>query len=198
PIASLTFCFAAAGISGLIDLSTAYGAFLAGLVLGNTNERNVLLDSTKPIQTVLLMVFFLSVGLLIDLPFVYEHLYFILKALVVVTMIKFFLNMCILNSLRLPWSQAALVSILLAQLGEFSFLLTGIGFSEGIITTFERKLIISLTVLSLALSPFLISFSQYVYNKNRGLSLFAGIRNMFRFKKTAQQMPERLDQTENP
>src|SRR5690606_14633606 len=67
PLASLTFCFAAAAISGLIGLSAAYGAFLAGLVLGNTHERLIMIETTKPIQSILLMAFFLSIGLLLDL-----------------------------------------------------------------------------------------------------------------------------------
>ena len=179
PIASLTFCFAAAGISGLMDLSTAYGAFLAGLVLGNTHERNVLIDSTKPIQTVLLMVFFLSIGLLVDVPFILNNIGMMLQGLVIVTVIKFALNMGILHALRLSWCQSSLISVMLAQLGEFSFLLTGIGFKEGIVTAFEQKLIISLTVMSLTLSPFLISFSRYVQVKNQGLGFKDGIKNLF-------------------
>lgn len=197
PIASLTFCFAAAAISGLMDLSTAYGAFLAGLVLGNTHERNILIDSTKPIQTVLLMVFFLSIGLLVDVPFIIKNIGMVFQGLMIVTVIKLVLNMSILHALRLPWAQSSLISVMLAQLGEFSFLLTGIAFKEGIVTEFEQKLIISLTVLSLALSPFLISFSRYVQAKNQGLSCMDGLKNLFRLSFFSKQEEQKLlDQEE--
>lgn len=157
PIASLTFCFAAAAFSGLFDLSTEYGAFLAGLVLGNTHERNVLIDSTKPIQTILLMIFFLSIGLLMDLQFIYENLSLVLKALFGITTFKIALNLGILLLLRQSFSQAFLISTLLAQLGEFSFLLSNIGLEKKLVTNYENRIIVSVTVLSLALSPFWIS-----------------------------------------
>ena len=73
PLGALTLCFGAAAMSGLLGLSPAYGAFLAGLLLGNSGERPAFVGSTKPIQSILMMVFFLSIGLLIDLPFIFSN-----------------------------------------------------------------------------------------------------------------------------
>ena len=67
PLAALAFCFAAAAVSASIGLSAAYGAFLAGLLIGNSAVRAVTLRATLPIQSVLMVVFFLSIGLLLDL-----------------------------------------------------------------------------------------------------------------------------------
>ena len=102
PIASLTFCFAAAAISGLIGLSAAYGAFLAGLVLGNTHERIVMIESTKPIQSTLLMAFFLSIGLLLDISFIWQHLGIVMMLLVLITIGKTAINVSIFHLLKLP------------------------------------------------------------------------------------------------
>ncbi len=74
PVAGLTVCFGAAALSGLIGLSPAYGAFLAGLIIGNSTVREAMIQSTRPIQSVLIMVFFLSIGLLIDFRFVWVFL----------------------------------------------------------------------------------------------------------------------------
>lgn len=153
PLASLTFCFAAAALSGLIGLSVAYGAFLAGLVLGNTHERLIMLETTKPIQSILMMAFFLSIGLLLDINFIWEHLGTVLLLLLVLTIGKTAINITILHSLRLPWSQAFLIGVVLAQLGEFAFLLSTVGHETHIISELDERLIIALTVLSLALSP---------------------------------------------
>ncbi len=153
PLASLTFCFAAAAISGLIGLSAPYGAFLAGLVLGNTHERLAIIDSTKPIQSILLMVFFLSIGLLLDVEFIWDNLATVLELLFVVTIGKTALNIGILRMLRLPWPQAFLIGVVLAQLGEFAFLMATISNETNIISEYGEKLIIGLTVLSLAFSP---------------------------------------------
>lgn len=153
PLASLTVCFAAAAISGLIGLSAAYGAFLAGIVLGNTHERLVMLDTTKPIQSILLMAFFLSIGLLLDIGFIWDHLGLVMFLLFLITICKTLLNIGILHMLRLPWSQSFLIGVVLAQLGEFAFLLAKVGSDSNIIDEFGSKLIIALTVLSLAFSP---------------------------------------------
>lgn len=153
PLASLGICFAAAAVSGLIGLSAAYGAFLAGLVLGNTHERIVLLEITKPIQSTLLMVFFLSIGLLLDLHFIVEHWIMVTVLLFIITIGKTAMNVGILRILRLPRPQSFLVGVVLSQLGEFAFLLATVGHQSGIIDDHGQKLIVALTVLSLGFSP---------------------------------------------
>lgn len=153
PLATLGFCFAAAAVSGLVGLSAAYGAFLAGLVLGNTHERLLFLETTKPIQSTLLMVFFLSIGLLLDLHFIWDHWIMVLVLLFTITIGKTAINIGILHALRLPWTQSFLVGVVLAQLGEFSFLLASVGHQAKIIDDYGQKLIIALTVLSLLFSP---------------------------------------------
>jgi CPA2 family monovalent cation:H+ antiporter-2 len=160
PLASLTFCFAAAAASGLIGLSAPYGAFLAGLVLGNTHERLAIIESTKPIQSILLMAFFLSIGLLLDLQFIWDNLATVLKLLFVVTIGKTALNIGILRLLQLPWAQAFLIGVVLAQLGEFAFLMATISNETNIINDYGERLIISLTVLSLGFSPLWLAIAK--------------------------------------
>jgi len=67
-----------------------------------------------------------------------------------------------LHCLKLPWSQAFMVSALIAQLGEFAFLLTTVALEAEVINPFGEKLIISLTVLSLAISPLWLLFARYL------------------------------------
>jgi CPA2 family monovalent cation:H+ antiporter-2 len=128
PLAALAFCFGVSAVSGLLGLSAAYGAFLAGLVIGNSAERHEMVAVTQPIQSILLMVFFLSIGLLLDLDYIWDHMWEVL--------FLFFL-----------------AGVMLAQIGEFSFLLAGVGAGSGVIGEAERRLIVAVTVLSLALSP---------------------------------------------
>lgn len=176
PLASLTFCFAAAALSGLIGLSAAYGAFLAGLVLGNTHERLIILETTKPIQSILMMAFFLSIGLLLDTNFIWTNLGVVFSLLFIVTIGKTAINIGILHLLRLPWSQAFLIGVVLAQLGEFTFLLSTVGHQTRIINTFDEKLIIALTVLSLALSPLWLSLARRLhYLANNSTISLSGI-----------------------
>ena len=121
PLAGLTTCFAAAAMTGLLGLSAPFGAFLAGLIIGNSNARSMMIRSTQPIQSVLLMVFFLSIGLLIDLRFVWDNLGVVLALLLLVTVLKTALNIGLLHLLREPWPHAFVAGVVLAQIGEFSF-----------------------------------------------------------------------------
>lgn len=165
PMAALVFCFGCAVVTGLFGLSEAYGAFLGGLILGNTTERHTMVHATKPIQSVLLMVFFLSIGLLMDIHYIWQHLGKVLTLLVFITVGKTFLNVTILQVLKRPWSESFLAGVILAQMGEFGFLITTVGLQAGLIDMEGSKLIISLTALSLAISPFWMTTARRLHGK---------------------------------
>lgn len=153
PLAALAFCFGAAALSGLAGLSAAYGAFLAGLVIGNSRERKVLLETTQPIQSILLMAFFLSIGLLLDLRYVWQNLGTVAAIFVLVTIFKTVLNIGALRVLGQSWPVAFLAGTVMAQVGEFSFLISVQGVAAGVLTREDSRLIVAVTVLSLGLSP---------------------------------------------
>ncbi len=153
PLLGLVCCFGAATISGLLGLSPAYGAFLAGLTIGNSNLRVGMLDTVMPIQSILMMVFFLSIGLLIDLSLVWANLGVVVVMLLVATVGKTLVNLAVFAALRLPWAQALLTALVLSQVGEFSFLLGSIGFERQVISSEEFRIIITVTALSLIVSP---------------------------------------------
>ncbi len=153
PLLALVCCFGAATVSGLLGLSPAYGAFLAGLTIGNSNLRVGMLDVVMPIQSILMMVFFLSVGLLIDLALIWANIGVIIVMLLMVTVGKTAVNLAIFSALRLPWAQALLTALILAQIGEFSFLVGNVGLQRGIIEIEDFRIVLSVTALSLILSP---------------------------------------------
>lgn len=154
PLAALAWCFGAATLSGLLDLSPAYGAFLAGVVIGNSSQRETVLKNAAPVQSVLLMVFFLSIGLLLDFKFIWKNLGQVLTLLLMVTLFKTMLNVAALRLLRQDWRNSFFAGVALAQIGEFSFLLAEVGKAGRLITGSETKLVVAVTVLSLVLSPF--------------------------------------------
>ncbi|MDR1234084.1 MAG: cation:proton antiporter [Holosporales bacterium] len=164
PVVTLGLCFAAASIVVLFGLSEAYGAFLAGLFIGNTQERQNVLNSVKPIQNVLLMAFFLSVGLMFDLNFLADNWIVVLLTLLGVTAWKVFSNSILLRVFSIELAKSVSIGIILAQLGEFSLLLANVAIQSQIIDTFGQKLIICVTALSLSLSPLFILFSTKTKN----------------------------------
>jgi CPA2 family monovalent cation:H+ antiporter-2 len=163
-LTALAFCFGAALLSGAVGLSPAYGAFLAGLWLGNSNARTSVLESVLPIQGVLLMVFFLSIGLLLDLAFLLDNWAEVLVLLLVVTLVKTGLNVGILRLLGEPWPRAWLTGVTLGQVGEFSFVLVAAGVNVGAVDGEAQRLINTVIALSLMTSPFWLFTARRMEN----------------------------------
>ena len=161
-VGGLAFCFAASALSGLVGLTPAYGAFLAGLVIGNSGERHAVLGTMQPIQSVLMMVFFVSIGLLVDLGYIVDDIVEVLVVLVIVMLFKTAFNVLVLRALGEPWARAYFAGVLLGQIGEFSFLLAAIGLSAGVIDPAHHRLIVAVTVLSLVTSPFWMTSARRI------------------------------------
>ncbi|MFP6747713.1 MAG: cation:proton antiporter [Alphaproteobacteria bacterium] len=159
-VTALAYCFGAALASALMGLSPAYGAFLAGLWIGNSTVRAPLLAAARPIQSVLLMVFFVSIGLLLDMAFIWENLAEVLSILLVVTLLKTIMNVAVLRALREPWPRAWIVGVSIGQIGEFSFVLVAAGVAAGLVLDTAGRIAVSVIALSLMLSPLWLLFNR--------------------------------------
>ncbi|MEQ8228488.1 MAG: cation:proton antiporter [Rhodospirillales bacterium] len=153
PLAALAFCFGCSAVAGVMGLSAAYGAFIAGLIVGNSTLRHAITEVVVPIQSVLMMVFFLSIGLLLDMAYIWDNLGRVLLLFFLVSGFKTIINVGFLRALGQPWDRAFLSGTMLAQIGEFSFLLSVVGVSAGVLNPEDSRLVVSVTVMSLALSP---------------------------------------------
>ncbi len=175
PVSALAMCFGAAAVSGFLGLTPAYGAFLGGLVLGNADgDRNAIMHAARPIQSTLMMVFFLSIGLLIDLKFIWENLGAVLVLLFLVTIFKTGVNTAIFRAMGQSWPQAFMLAVVLAQVGEFSFLLARNGLDLKLIGAHEMRLVVAVTVLSLAISPIWVVTARRLHTMTEGGSLGIG------------------------
>ena len=175
-LAGLGICFTLASVSGLLGLSTAYGAFVAGLIIGNSNARSGMHQSTLPIQSVLLMVFFLSIGLLIDLKFLFTKIYLVLPILLIVTVGKTIINITILRVLGEPWERAFQTGVVLGQVGEFSFILIAIALAGELILQPGYQLMITVIALSLMISPLWLSIARRI--RDRAAMGLTSLRDM--------------------
>jgi monovalent cation:H+ antiporter-2, CPA2 family len=153
PIAALAFCGVCATAAGLLGLSTAFGAFLAGLVVGNSSERQIVLRGTKPIESVLLVVFFLSIGLLIDARFFFDNLGTLFVVLLLATVAKGMINVAALRISGEAWERSVLAGVAMGQIGEFAFVIAGVGLMVGAIDTAGYKVAVAVIALSLMLGP---------------------------------------------
>lgn len=153
-LAGLALCFGAATLTGAVGLSTAYGAFAIGLFLGNVGSVGVSYrHAVAPLHDLLLTVFFLSIGLLLDLGFIMENWLLLGVILLAVLFLKTFGNFMILRILTTPPRTALIMGATLGQIGEFSFVLVALGFSGGFVSQETYQIALATIALSLALSP---------------------------------------------
>ena len=152
-LGSLGFCFAAAAISGFIGLSPAYGAFIAGLVVGASTLRSPVIHVVEPIQSILLVVFFLSIGLLIDIRYIVENWVLVAVASFVVIVAKTVWNVLLIRLAGLKHTTAMEAGLAMAQIGEFSFVLAAAAFASGAIGLDVYRLALAVTAVSLLVSP---------------------------------------------
>jgi len=120
--------------------------------------------AAEPIQTILLMVFFLSIGLLIDLHFIFEHWKNVLLVLLVVTFLKTTVNVAILHWLGEPWVRAFHAGVVMGQIGEFSFILVAVGLASKAISPEGYRLMISVIALSLLISPMWLAIARKLHD----------------------------------
>ena len=161
----LGICFASAAASGLMGLSPALGAFLGGLAVGHSTLRRGALTMAQPVQSILLFVFFLSVGLLIDLNYLLQQIWVIGAALVVVTGGKTVLNFILLTMAGKKFTTAFEASLFLSPVGEFSFVIAGAGLTAGALSAEGHKLAIAVIAMSLLASPIFFLFARIMHRK---------------------------------
>ncbi len=154
---ALLLCFSLAWLTGVCGLSTALGAFVAGLVVASARETDWIHRNLDPFRVLFVAAFFASVGMLVDVGFLVEHWTPIL-ALVFATMLtNTLINAGTLHALGRSWHTSLYVGALLSQIGEFSFILAAVGKQFGIVTEFGYQMVLGVIVGTLVLGPIWIA-----------------------------------------
>lgn len=164
---ALSICFIAASLSGVLGLSAAFGAFMAGLVIGASKDRQRVLSSVLPIQDILMMVFFLSVGLLVDIQFIINHAGQIALLAGATVFGKTIINVTALKLIGQSWSSAAIAGFSIAQIGEFSFVIAALGLERMIITSDGYKYLVAVIALTLLISPVWLGLARKLESLRR-------------------------------
>lgn len=159
----VAICFGTAAASSAAGVSLALGAFLAGLVVSESRYSAQAISEILPLRTVFNAVFFVSVGMLLDLGFLIEHPVLVLAAAGIVVTVKVLTTMTSVLVLGYPVRIAAMVGLTLAQIGEFSFVLEragrAAGLSPGGLGESGAQTFIAATVLLMLLTPLQMHFA---------------------------------------
>lgn len=149
---ALGIAFAAAM---LFDVSFALGAFFAGVIMNESRLSHDAAERSLPFQDAFAVMFFVSVGMLFRPSIVFEAPLALLAVVLIIVIGKSVAAFLIVLAFRHPLTTALTVSASLAQIGEFSFILVGLGVSLGLLPPDGRDLILAGALLSIALNPLL-------------------------------------------
>jgi CPA2 family monovalent cation:H+ antiporter-2 len=154
---TLTVVAAALGIAfgsaELFDVSFALGAFFAGLVVNESDHSHRAAAELQPLQDAFVALFFVSVGMLFDPAILLREPLAVLVELAIIVIGKSVVALLIVLAFRHPLGAALTVAASLAQIGEFSFILAGLGVSLGLLPQEGLNLILAGALLSITLNP---------------------------------------------
>jgi CPA2 family monovalent cation:H+ antiporter-2 len=155
--AAVGIAYAAAHVFGV---SFALGAFFAGMVLRESALSHRAAEESLPLRDAFSVLFFVSVGMLFDPRVLIAHPWQVLAVVAVIVFGKLLAAFALVRLLRYPLHTALMVSASLAQIGEFSFILAGLGVSLGLLPAEGQSLILAGAILSIALNPALFRLAQ--------------------------------------
>ena len=155
----------AAWITERAGLSLALGAFVAGMLISETQFKHQVEEDIKPFRDVLLGLFFISVGMLLNLRLVLEHWWLVLLLLVIPVFLKFALIAALAKAFGSSDGVAMRTGLALAQAGEFGFVLLNMASGSKLIDPFLIQLVLASMVLSMLAAPFVIAKSDRIVMK---------------------------------
>ncbi len=155
----IVICLSVAWMTSSAGLSLALGAFMAGLIISESEYSHQALGSILPFRDVFTSFFFISVGMLLDVGFLFEHPATIAFIAVGVLVLKSCIAGLAAFLLGLPLRTAILAGIALGQVGEFSFILSETGIEHGLLIGGAHQMFLACSVLTMAATPFVIALS---------------------------------------
>lgn len=158
-------CFGFALVTALFGLSAALGAFVGGMIVRAARSTEWFHDSLHSFRVVFVAIFFVSIGMLIDLSFLVDHWQMIGAVLIAVYGGNQIINTLVFRYFGSNKADSLYGGALLAQIGELSFLLISSAFAAQIISDYAYQLTIIVISLTLLLSPFWIAFVKRYFVK---------------------------------
>ena len=143
----------AVGSAQIFDVSMALGAFLAGMVVGRSEYSSRAASDALPMRDAFAVLFFVSVGMLLDPAGLVDNWPLVLGALGIVLMAKPLVALLFVWVMRYPFKAALTAGVSLAQIGEFSFILGAMGRDLGVLTLTATNALAATAIVSIVLNP---------------------------------------------
>jgi len=155
----IVICLAVAWITSSAGLSLALGAFLAGLIISESEYSHHALGNILPFRDVFISFFFISIGMLLDVGFLFRQPGTIMLMALGVLVLKCIIAIFATVLLGFPLRTSILVGLALGQVGEFSFILSRTGVEHGLLAGNIYQMFLAVSVLSMVATPFIITLA---------------------------------------
>lgn len=158
----LVICLAVVWLTASAGLSLALGAFLAGLIISESEYSHQALGNILPFRDVFMSFFFVSVGMLLDAGFLFRQPVLIMLIASGVLLLKTVIAGAVTLLLGYPLRTGVLVGLTISQVGEFSFILSKTGIEHGLLAGEIYQIFLSVSVLTMAATPFIIALAPRI------------------------------------
>ncbi len=168
-ITIILVCLGIAWLSSLAGLSLALGAFIAGLIISESEYSHQAMAEILPFRDSFNSLFFISIGMLLDLRVLLAHPVLVMGLVVALAGGKMVTTVGAAVVTGYSWRAAVLTGIALAQIGEFSFILAKVGRRVGLLPGESFQVFLTVSVLTLLLTPFLVQASPRLARRAEAL-----------------------------
>ncbi|HKK09815.1 MAG TPA: cation:proton antiporter [Bacteroidales bacterium] len=158
-IAIMVVGLAVAWLTSELGLSLALGAFIAGLIISESEYSEQAFGNIVPFRDVFTSFFFVSIGMLLNVTYVADHLVFVLILTVAILLLKTMVAGFSAFALGFPFKTTVIVALTLSQIGEFSFILSKIGMDYELFSQDYYQAFLAVSVITMAVTPFIIRFA---------------------------------------
>jgi CPA2 family monovalent cation:H+ antiporter-2 len=164
-VSAFAFALFFAFLSEQFGISSTLGAFLAGLMISESVYTHEIITEIKPLQTIFSMLFFITIGTLLSLQFLTAHIITLVLIGILGMLLKSLIVFGINYFFKINLKTNLAIVLYLAQIGEFAFLISQIAFSSKWISADFSNTVLSLTIMSLVVSPLVINNQEKIYDK---------------------------------
>jgi CPA2 family monovalent cation:H+ antiporter-2 len=185
-ITSLFVCLGMAWLTSSLGLSLALGAFLAGVIISESEYSHQVVSDILPFKDVFNSLFFISVGMLLNTGIVWRSKLLVVGLVLSILVLKAFIVVLTVRILGYGARIALITGLALAQIGEFSFVLASVGRANGLLPGHIFQVFLASSILTILATPFLIQVSPLLAVKTE---------RTFRWKNRASEIGDKPAQT---
>jgi CPA2 family monovalent cation:H+ antiporter-2 len=164
-IVSLALCFVMASISGLIGLSVAIGAFLAGIIISESTCHNIVRQRIEPLKEVFMAIFFFAIGMQIDIVLLAENILLCLTIALIFIVGKFSAIMFASYLATVDLRSAFYLSTSMVAMGEFGFIIASLGLNAGIIDRALYSTVVGAALITMIALPLLSRSAPRIFDR---------------------------------